>query len=113
MHDVQTAAVERGLAHRSTVAIERVGLAEKSFGRGHHYGTVLSDLDHNRVLEVVEHREQASAQQALGALPAAQLAKRQSLRSVSFPYIRKTLRIFFPDGWTDDTDTTEINFIFG
>jgi transposase len=75
VHDVQAAAVERGLARRSVEDIERVGLDEKSFGRGHHYGTVLSDLDHNRVLEVVEHREQASAQQALEALPAAQLAK--------------------------------------
>jgi transposase len=75
VHDVQAAAVERGLARRSVEDIERVGLDEKSFGRGHHYGTVLSDLDHNRVLEVVEHREQASAQQALKALPAAQLAK--------------------------------------
>jgi transposase len=50
-------------------------LDEKSFGRGHHYGTVLSDLDQSRVLEVVEHREQASAEQAFHALPAEQLAK--------------------------------------
>jgi transposase len=75
VHDVQAAAVERGLERRSLEDIERVGLDEKSFGRGHHYGTVLSDLDHNRVLEVVEHREQASAERALQALPAAQLAK--------------------------------------
>ena len=75
VHDVQAAAVERGLERRDLDDIERVGLDEKSFGRGHHYGTVLSDLDHHRVLEVVEHREQASAQQALGALPPAQLAK--------------------------------------
>lgn len=75
VHDVQTAAVERGLQRRDVEDIERVGLDEKSFGRGHHYGTVLSDLDHHRVLEVVEHREEASARQALGALPAEQLAK--------------------------------------
>lgn len=75
VHDVQTAAVERGLTRRSMEDIERIGLDEKSFGRGHHYGTVLSDLDNNRVLEVVEHREQASAQQALKALPDDQLAK--------------------------------------
>lgn len=75
VHDVQTAAVARGLERRSVEDIERVGLDEKSFGRGHHYGTVLSDLDNRRVLEVVEHREQASAQQALRALPEAQLKK--------------------------------------
>ena len=75
VHDLQTAAVERGLERRSLEDIARVGLNEKSFGRGHHYGTVLSDLDNSRVLEVVEHREQASAEQALHALPPAQLAK--------------------------------------
>ena len=75
VHDVQAAAVQRGLVRRNVEDIERVGLDEKSFGRGHHYGTVLSDLDDNRVLEVVEHREQASAQRALEALPAAQLEK--------------------------------------
>ena len=75
VHAVQAAAVRRGLARRDTEDIARVGLDEKSFGRGHHYGTVLSDLDHRRVLEVVEHRTQASAQQALHALPQEQLAK--------------------------------------
>lgn len=75
VHDLQTAAVERGLERRRVEDIERVGLDEKSFGRGHHYGTVLSDLDNRRVLEVVEHREQASAERALHALPPAQLAK--------------------------------------
>ena len=75
VHDVQTAAVQRGLERRNLEDIERVGLDEKSFGRGHHYGTVLSDLDNSRVLEVVEHREQASAEQALHALPPTQLAK--------------------------------------
>ena len=75
VHEVQAAAVARGLARRNVEDLERVGLDEKSFGRGHHYGTVLSDLDNHRVLEVVEHREQASAERALGALPPAQLAK--------------------------------------
>jgi transposase len=75
VHDVQAAAVERGLGRRDLDDIERVGLDEKSFGRGHHYGTVLSDLDNSRVLEVVEHREQASAERALCALPRAQLDK--------------------------------------
>ena len=75
IHDVQAAAVGRGLKRRNLEDLERVGLDEKSFGRGHHYGTVLSDLDHNRVLEIVEHREQASAEQALGALPPEQLRK--------------------------------------
>lgn len=72
VHEIQERAVARGLERRSTEQIERVGLDEKSFGRGHHYGTILTDLDQRRVLEVVEHREQASAERALESLPAAQ-----------------------------------------
>jgi transposase len=75
VHGIQAAAVGRGLQRRDTEQISRVGLDEKSFGRGHHYGTVLTDLDHRRVLEVVEHREQASAERALESLPAEQRAR--------------------------------------
>lgn len=73
VHNIQAAAVKRGLERRSTEHIKRVGLDEKSFGRGQHYGTVLTDLDGHRVLEVVEHREQASAQKALESLGEEQL----------------------------------------
>lgn len=72
VHHIQAAAVARGLQRRDTGQIKRVGLDEKSFGRRHHYGTVLTDLDGARVLEVVEHREEASARKALGSLPARQ-----------------------------------------
>lgn len=75
MHRIEASAVERGLQRRRTEHISRVGLDEKSFGRGHHYGTVLTDLDHRRVLEVVEHREQSSAEKALESLPAEQRAQ--------------------------------------
>lgn len=75
VHRIQAAAVRRGLQRRSTEQISRVGLDEKSFGRGHHYGTVLTDLDQRRVLEVVEHREQSSAEKALESLPAEQRGK--------------------------------------
>ena len=62
VHAVQAAAVRRGLARRDTEDIARDGLDEKSFGRGYHYGTVLTDLDHRRVLEVVEHRPMGGQQ---------------------------------------------------
>jgi len=45
-------AVERGLARRSLEGIERVGMDEKSFGRGQDYIAVLNDLGKGRVLEV-------------------------------------------------------------
>jgi len=50
-------AVARGVAKRSTTeTIVHAGLDEKSFQEGHHYATILSDLDAGRVLDLVEHR---------------------------------------------------------
>jgi transposase len=50
-------AVTRGLTKRSTTeTVVHAGLDEKSFQEGHHYATILSDLDAGRVLDLVEHR---------------------------------------------------------
>lgn len=53
-------AVERGLARRSLEGIERVGMDEKSFGRGQDYISVLNDLEGGRVLEVTPGRDSDS-----------------------------------------------------
>lgn len=55
-----TSAVERGLARRSLEGIERVGMDEKSFGRGQDYISVLNDLDGGRVLEVTPGHDSES-----------------------------------------------------
>lgn len=51
-------AVERGLASREVETVARVGIDEKSFGRGHDYISVLTDLDQSRVLEVSQGRDE-------------------------------------------------------
>ena len=56
MHSIIERAVERGLDRRSLDNIEHVGVAEKSFGKGHSYVSVMTDIDHRRVLEVVPER---------------------------------------------------------
>jgi transposase len=61
-------AVQRGLARRDTEKIERVGMDEKSFRRGHNYVTVLTDLDGSRVLEVAEGRDEKAANEAWTAI---------------------------------------------
>lgn len=58
-------AVERGLARRTVDGVRRVGLDEKSFGQGHDYITVLTDIDGSRVLEVAEDRTQKAAEEVL------------------------------------------------
>lgn len=55
-HNIMKRAVDRGLARRDLENIEHVGIDEKSFGRGHDYVSIMTDLDQSRVLEVVPER---------------------------------------------------------
>jgi transposase len=67
--------VERGLARREVDEVRRVGVDEKSFGRGHDYISVLTDVDGRRVLEVSEGRDEAAADALWTSLPDAQRTK--------------------------------------
>jgi transposase len=69
------AAVARGLARRATEGIRRVGLDEKSFLRGQSYVSLMTDLDGQRVLEVLAGRDTHTCVNLLGALPERQRAK--------------------------------------
>lgn len=82
VHHIMHRAVERGLSLRQeTVPIVHLGIDEKSFQSHHHYLSVLSDLDHRRVVDVVEHRTlEASKTLITTALSQEQ---RESVKSVS------------------------------
>jgi transposase len=54
-------AVARGLEKRSMEKLQRIGMDEKSFGKGQDYISVLTDLDQGRVLEVEVGRDKGSA----------------------------------------------------
>jgi transposase len=56
VHDIMHRAVRRGLARRKETEICRLSIDEKSFLRGHHYVSVLSDLAQRRVIDVCEDR---------------------------------------------------------
>lgn len=63
-------AVERGLEERDITEVERIGIDEKAFLRGHHYMTLLNDLDEGRVLDVVPERTEAACRELIvKALP--------------------------------------------
>jgi transposase len=47
---------------------------EKSFASGHNYASVLTDVEHSRVLEVVPGRKLEDAQAVLGSLSPEQRA---------------------------------------
>lgn len=68
-------AVARGLARRDTSAVRRVGLDEKSFGRGQDYISLMTDLDERRVLEVVAGCDTPSALALWNSLCAEQRAQ--------------------------------------
>jgi len=71
---------ERGLERREANPIPHVGIDEKSFGRGHDYITVLTDIDGSRVLDVAPERTQAAAEAVLQTLSVEQ---RQALQAVA------------------------------
>jgi len=68
LREIQKRAVERGLERRGEESIERVGMDEKSFGKGHNYVSVLSDLDGGRILEVEPERTQKAADKLILSL---------------------------------------------
>ena len=69
-------AVERGLERREVTPIRHIGIDEKSFGRGHDYITVLTDIDGSRVLDVAPERTQAAAEAVLQTLTVERLDER-------------------------------------
>ena len=78
-------AVERGLERREAKPIPHVGIDEKSFGRGHDYITVLTDLDGSRVLDVAPERTQAAAEAVLQTLTVEQRHDVQAVAADMLP----------------------------
>lgn len=68
-------AVGRGLARRRTEDIRRLGIDEKSFGRGQSFVSILTDIDGRRVLEVVPGASEESGRHLIGTLPREQQEK--------------------------------------
>ncbi|MFK7818434.1 MAG: ISL3 family transposase, partial [Planctomycetaceae bacterium] len=62
-------AVERGLTRRSLDEVKHVGIDEKSFGKGHDYVSVMTDIDGSRVLEVTPERTIEACDSLWNTLP--------------------------------------------
>jgi transposase len=91
VHGIMQRAVERGLARRSVEQLQHVGLDEKSFGSGHSYISVMTDLDAGRVLEVAEDRTQKAADSLWNSLPAEQREKIQAVSTDMWqPFVAST-----------------------
>lgn len=71
-HEIMRRGVERGLERRNIAELKHIGIDEKSFGRGHDYVSLMTDLDGSRVLEVVPGRDEAAADKLWESLPETQ-----------------------------------------
>jgi len=76
---IQEIAVARGLARRELDELRYAGMDEKNFRHGQSYVSVMTDLDGGRVLDVVEGRDQASAEKLWKTLPAEQCEQIQAV----------------------------------
>jgi transposase len=85
VNDVINRAVERGLERRAQEPVRHLGLDEKSFASGHNYASVLTDVEHSRVLEVVPGRKLEDAQTVLGSLSPEQRAGVQAIAMDMWP----------------------------
>jgi transposase len=77
---IQERAVGRGLARRKLESLEYVGMDEKSFGGGHDYVSVLSDINEGRVLDVVRERTTEAADDLWQTIPEEQ---REGIKAVA------------------------------
>jgi transposase len=78
VNDIIGRAVQRGMRRRDAQPVRHVGLYEKSFARHRNYASVLTDIGHARVLDVVRGRTLEAAQELLGTLT---LEQRQGVRA--------------------------------
>ena len=92
MHAIQERAVKRGLARRKAEPVERLGVDEKAFRRGHDYVTLVNDLDGKRVLFATEDRTTESLDEFWSSLSAEQLAAVKAVAMDMWdPYVNSTL----------------------
>ena len=69
VHAIQKRAVRRGMERRELSDTNYLGIDEKNFLKGQSYASVLYDLDHSHVLEVVQDRNEESATKLLETMP--------------------------------------------
>jgi len=73
VNEIKRRAVARGLERRESAPIKHLGIDEKSFRKGPHYVSLLTDLEGSRVLDVAEGRDGAACDKLFGTLAEEQL----------------------------------------
>jgi len=73
VNEIKRRAVARGLERRESAPIKHLGIDEKSFRKGPHYVSLLTDLEGSRVLDVAEGRDGVACDKLFGTLAEEQL----------------------------------------
>lgn len=92
-------AVKRGLERREVEPVKHVGVDETSFAKRHEYVTVVTDLEHSRVLYVADDRKQSSLDGYWDSRPREHLLAIEAITmDMCAPYIQSTmLKVPFAD----------------
>jgi transposase len=91
-HTIMRHAVERGLARRESKTPRLMGVDEKAISKGHHYATLVNDLENGTVIDVAEGRTKESLLQALGSFSLNDLAEVEAVAMDMWEPFAKTLR---------------------
>lgn len=94
---IQERAVRRGLARRPREPVARLGIDEKSFLKRHQYVSIIVDLDHPRVLEVLPDRKAESLVPYFAGLSEAERAGIKAIVMDMWEPYRTTVRDQVPD----------------
>lgn len=95
-HAIMRRAVERGLEQRKLTGVRRVGLDEKSFGKGQNYVTTLPDLDGARVLDVAPGRTEEATREAWKSLSHRQRKQLQAVAIAMWQAYENSVREHAP-----------------
>ena len=97
-HHLMQRAVARGLARREQAPIKYIGIDEKAIAKRHRYATLLNDLEHGVVLEVVDGRTKESAKACLDSIPREQLERVEAFAMDMWPAYFHTVSRVVTDG---------------
>jgi transposase len=94
---VMMRAVTRGLARKEKRVPARIGIDEKSIGKGHNYESIVCDLDRGTVEYVVDDREQKSLESYYRQFTKEELSQIKGIAMDMWePYVAAT-RAFVPE----------------
>jgi transposase len=89
-------AVDRGVLRHTEEEITHLGLDEKSAERGHTYASILTDIDHSRVLDLVPEWKRVATVSLLGTLTPAQRIAFKAVAMDMWPAYMSTARQCMP-----------------